>query len=336
MRLTEPEQLLHAVPGTTLRLTPISAGGFNAELTILQLDGIVFQGGFCSPAVIMAEATPGHSTVQLPFAGIETFILNGRLLAPGVVGLYGGGGSLERVSQQTTSHAALILPTEDAEFLLAAPSASALLSGGQAMLQAHPVPWQRAVELFRSILAAVEEDPAMPLKPEVRRSLRASLLDAVREVIWGDEHSGLPRQLRNSPARQRIVNVANDFLSANPGSPIYTEDLCRVLGISPARLADAFRASFGISPHRFLKLRRLAMVRSALRDCGTGVPPTARTIVQAHGFWHLGQFARDYRAHYGETPSETRARTWGLVPSGAQDSSPEEERTEEDALLRQA
>jgi transcriptional regulator GlxA family with amidase domain len=28
----------------------------------------------------------------------------------------------------------------------------------------------------------------------------------------------------------------------------------------------------------------------------------------AWGFWHMGQFAKDYRTLFGELPSQTRAR----------------------------
>ena len=50
-----------------------------------------------------------------------------------------------------------------------------------------------------------------------------------------------------------------------------------------------------------------AMVHSALRATDRPVP-LVKTVALDHGFWHLGQFAHDYRAMYGETPSETVLR----------------------------
>jgi hypothetical protein len=72
-----------------------------------------------------------------------------------------------------------------------------------------------------------------------------------------------PRDIRISPAHRRIVNMVDEYLMANTPRPIYTEDLCDVLNVSPARLAEALRASWR-HPHRFLKLRLMAMVRAAL------------------------------------------------------------------------
>src|SRR5687767_12224553 len=67
----------------------------------------------------------------------------------------------------------------------------------------------------------------------------------------------------------------------------------------PTPLAVAFGATFGVSPHRFLKLRRLAMVRKLLRS-RKGPAPLVKPVALAHGFWDLGQFALEYRAMYGE------------------------------------
>ena len=115
---------------------------------------------------------------------------------------------------------------------------------------------------------------------------------------------------RSSRARRRIVIAADDYLRAHMGRPIYTEELCDTLAVSASSLAEAFRAVFAISPHRFLKLRRLSMVRGALRT-PEGPAPLVKSVALSHGFWHRGQFAHDYHETFGEAPSETLARARG-------------------------
>ena len=107
--------------------------------------------------------------------------------------------------------------------------------------------------------------------------------------------------------------AADAHLRAHLARPIYTEELCAALDVAPATLAAAFHAAFGVSPHRFLKLRRLALVRAGLLGGAPegGPAPLVKSVALAHGFWHLGQFAAEYRAMYGETPSETLARARG-------------------------
>jgi AraC family ethanolamine operon transcriptional activator len=183
-------------------------------------------------------------------------------------------------------------------------------------MRADPVHWAQVVGLARAATAAVAADPRTFDEEEARRSLRASLLHAVRGLVAGPEDDEGGRISRTSLASRRVVLAANEYFQDNPMRPIYTEDLCRALGVSATRLAGAFHRTFGVSPHRFLKLRRLAMVRAALRS-REGPAPMVKTVALSHGFWHLGQFAHDYRAMYGETPSETLARLRGPAAADA-------------------
>ena len=132
-------------------------------------------------------------------------------------------------------------------------------------------------------------------------------MDVAALVTDSAGHRG---RFREAPARRRVVVAADEYLRDHVARPIYTEELCAALGISAATLAEAFGATFGITPHRFLKLRRLAMVRNVLRS-REGPAPLVKSVALAHGFWHLGQFAAEYRAMYGESPSETLARARG-------------------------
>jgi AraC family ethanolamine operon transcriptional activator len=108
--------------------------------------------------------------------------------------------------------------------------------------------------------------------------------------------------------------MVDEYLTANTPRPIYTEDLCDVLNVSPARLAEALRASWR-HPHHFLKLRLMAMVRAALSRRDAAPVTLVRSVALDPGFWHHGQVARDYRAMYGESPCETLAHVRGVQPA---------------------
>lgn len=49
---------------------------------------------------------------------------------------------------------------------------------------------------------------------------------------------------------------------------------------------------------------RLNTVRRALRE-GDALA-TIADIAARSGFWHMGHFSHDYKALFGETPSQTR------------------------------
>jgi len=60
----------------------------------------------------------------------------------------------------------------------------------------------------------------------------------------------------------------------------------------------------GVPPMKYLKHVRLDAARAALRNAG----PLRRTVTEialASGYTSVSRFCRDYRAHFGETPSAT-------------------------------
>jgi AraC family ethanolamine operon transcriptional activator len=118
---------------------------------------------------------------------------------------------------------------------------------------------------------------------------------------------------RAAVSHRRIVERAIECLCAHLDRPIYTEDLCALLGVSASALAEAFRIVMGTSPQRCLKQRRLVMARTVLLDRERD-RPAVKAVALSHGFWHFGRFAQDYRETFGETPTETVARIYGSDP----------------------
>ena len=78
------------------------------------------------------------------------------------------------------------------------------------------------------------------------------------------------------------------------------------MGVSERTLRYAFREQLGVSPKQYLQLVRLGGVRRNLQLAAAGVKIV--DVANRWGFWHMGQFAADYRRQFGELPSETLRR----------------------------
>jgi len=103
--------------------------------------------------------------------------------------------------------------------------------------------------------------------------------------------------------RWHVVRRAEQYL-ADCGEPsVRIEALCTAACTSLSRLERAFRETFGVGPRRYLTLRRLAAVRRELlrRESRSSVTDVATRW----GFFHLGRFGQDYKALFGESPSQT-------------------------------
>jgi transcriptional regulator GlxA family with amidase domain len=64
----------------------------------------------------------------------------------------------------------------------------------------------------------------------------------------------------------------------------------------------------GVSPTRYLLLRRLNKARSALRRADPSTATVAE-VARNYQFLELGRFAVTYRATFGESPSTTLQRS---------------------------
>jgi len=107
--------------------------------------------------------------------------------------------------------------------------------------------------------------------------------------------------------RPAYLRRAIDHINANPGEAFSLAELCRVAGVSASTLSRAFRKHHGCGPVGFAKQRRLERAQQDL----TVAPPdsgTVTNIATKYGFFHLAQFAADYRRAFGERPSETLRR----------------------------
>jgi AraC-like DNA-binding protein len=134
----------------------------------------------------------------------------------------------------------------------------------------------------------------------IKESLLAAIDSAFADVVpakWASR-ANITRQFK-------VFRDVQAVLSSDVGHPIYSGDIARQIGVSVRTLHDAVQRYRGISLHRYLRLRRLWLVRQRLR---TGTD-SIKACALAFGFWHLGDFSRIYRAQFGESPSETVARS---------------------------
>ena len=84
-------------------------------------------------------------------------------------------------------------------------------------------------------------------------------------------------------------------------------DLSNATGVTARALQILFKQEFGMSPKQYMLRKRLLEVRRQLMKTRPG-PRLVTDIANACGFWHMGQFAADYRKMFGELPSETLNR----------------------------
>ncbi len=105
----------------------------------------------------------------------------------------------------------------------------------------------------------------------------------------------------------RQVWLAESFIEANWDRPLTIEALSMAVGVSARSIFKSFKDFRGYSPMAFAKDVRLRRAREMLGDAEPGA--TVTMVAYRCGYQNHGYFAREYRARFGESPSETLART---------------------------
>jgi len=138
-------------------------------------------------------------------------------------------------------------------------------------------------------------DPAVGIEAE--RVLLQLLLRSMRHEV---ERRPIHERYRIVPAYMRR---AERFIRESHAGPLDIAIIAQGSGVSVRTLQYGFRKYRDASPMAFLRDVRLSSARRALID-GRGA--SIGVVAQGVGYPSKSQFARDYRAAFGESPTETR------------------------------
>jgi AraC-like DNA-binding protein len=206
-------------------------------------------------------------------------------------GLASWGASLLRLEDLVSLGAALVgcdlKPPKAAQTVTPPPSALAKLK------RLHAAAGQLA-----------EDAPTVIAHPEAAHGLEQALIEAIVDCVSTGEYGEDRSVLRQHAAVMRRFRRA---VEEKPDEALFIPELCRAIGSSARTLQICCQEQLGVSPKRYLLLRRMQLARRALQESA----PTATTVTEIatqYGFWQLGRFAGEYKALFGESPSMILAR----------------------------
>jgi len=295
-RFTDIDEFRSSVSNLAVDFTPL-VRRISAEQIVLDLPGVsinlirsfprIIDGSFATNCTAIGFTM--DDGVPIRFNGVE------RDRSVVVIGSHGAAfSSVERVERQYAS--IVFTPiVEDREW----PEATENFR----VFETTPAAHLRLRDVVREVLSRAPElandVDAADAVSAIRESVLAAVDSAFAAIIpvrWAS-HANVTRQIR-------IFRDVDAMLSDNIRRPIYSEELARQVGVSVRSMHDAVLRYRGMSLHRYLRLRRLWLVRKQLLMGTQSIKATAL----AFGFWHLGDFSSSYRVHFGESPSETVAR----------------------------
>jgi AraC family ethanolamine operon transcriptional activator len=306
-----------ALDGWHQRYLQLSCGRFVGEVQRLQLDGIglfiedlqqsVHQTGWVRPEVVALG-------VPLALEGDARFC--GQPDAVDALHVFSGADGFEFRSPQR--HVMIGIEVDRALFDAHVDTEPAHRPGGgrltdRAHLQAADPAAMGALrgfllDLFRcaSRQDGAAAGPDAAVEAQLQRQVRTQLLDRIAAVLQPRAVAGGLARGGASAAQAALVARATTQVADRLGEPPSVAELCAALGVSRRTLQSAFQACWGMGPLAWLTTLRLDAVRRELKRAGSVTEAATQ-----YGFWHFGHFADDYRALFGELPSQTLRRHRG-------------------------
>lgn len=156
-------------------------------------------------------------------------------------------------------------------------------------------------EAFQQSFACGEAASAATLsQPQMNRIFECVVAGITRA---GDHSTRKP----HLDALARAIRYARTNVA---DAPLITE-LSDVSGMKERTLRHAFVKYLSMPPKVYIQMLRLELVR---RDLSSAERSDTRIadVANRWGFWHMGQFASDYRKRFGELPSATMDRALRL------------------------
>lgn len=283
-------------------------GQFRALLHHLRLGGLAFYFIRYKPEVVISSAPMKRFYLcLLPVAGAchVTQGLMAMRLVPGTIGMVN---TVEPISlhwRQDCAQLVIKIDRDAVESVVAAHLGRAL----PRPLEFHREPMAQSaagglVRLIDFIYRDLDED---------RSAVSSRLGEAAAENLFVNT---LLRQMPNnyaealarpaSRAAPYYVRRAEEFMRLHAAETLVLDDVVSVSGVSARTLFKGFRDFRGTGPMAYLKGVRLDHAR---QDLVAAPRRSVTDIAHAWGFAHLGHFARDYKARFGELPSNTRRQS---------------------------
>jgi len=304
-RFDDPDDYAAAFGDARVNLTIMDAGDFTARLTRLKLQHL--EAYWCRESlsrIAYISLPPERVALSFPI-GRASPLLGGSALRNGNIVLHSPAERMHQRSNGVCQWGMMLF------------SAKQLANCGEALI-GQPITSPRASRVlrptraetlkFRSLLkhACHLADSGRNLigRPEVARALEQEMLHAVVHCLAADDANDVAKtRHRHATVMVRFEEVLTKHIDRKPNM----QALCAEVGVAERTLRMYCGEVLGVSPTRYLLLRRLNRARAALRRADPSTATVAE-VARNNQFLEFGRFAATYRSIFGELPSTTLQR----------------------------
>jgi AraC-like DNA-binding protein len=256
---------------------------------------------------LIAEATTAsnRTTIIIPEPRERPAFISGEHLNDSQIMLYGPNSEHFTEMSGRSRGTQLFLPQGMLEQAIGARLQNDPMSlvSKRRLLNLGRIPLHALRQLVVEITKIIDEDNDEEVKSLCTSSLINNLVDRVSEALCRDATlASAGHDQHHSPSR--LLTGVRDIFEESGRQSIQLYELCQTLGLSARTLQITFKQAYGISPMRYLKLRRLHAARERLLTTSAEDVSVKRASLE-NGFLDRSRFAEDFKKLFGHLPSET-------------------------------
>jgi AraC-like DNA-binding protein len=296
-RFADIDEFRSSVRHLSLEFTPL-VHKISAEQIILNLPGCDVNFTTSFPRIVDVQLGPDCTAVGFSMDDGVPIRFNGVERDQSIIVIGRGGAVYSAVETVRRQYASIVFRPEVVD--RGWPPSGASFSVYETSPSAH-----RALRrLVLQVLAVASEFSDEAATGGIAAAMQESLFAAI-DMAFADVVMTRWAAHANSSPKLKIFRDVEAGIAGRYDSPIYSKDLAREVGVSVRTMHDVILRYRGMSLHRYLRLRRLWLVRRRLL-AGTH---SVKAAALAFGFWHLSDFSHNYLLQFGESPSATLARS---------------------------
>jgi AraC-like DNA-binding protein len=299
---TDPDAYFAGIRNLPIDGLVTERGKFRAEATLIDLHRLQM-GRFDEDRPRVMRVTPSGSRTLILFAtdpGQPAISVNGIETSAVQIAMFGlrwpyylrspavsGWGTMSLTPEDLATAARAVIGRE-----LTPPSFMLPIKPPMASLP-------RLLTLHEATGHLAKTAPDILAKPQVARAIEEALVEAMVLCLSGGQCDEVRTVHRH---RASVMRRLEDTLIAKSDEPLYMAELCAAVGATYWTLRDCCLEYLGMSPRRYLWMRRMNLARRALQSADAE-NTTVTDVATNYGFWELGRFSVAYRSLFGESPS---------------------------------
>jgi AraC family ethanolamine operon transcriptional activator len=295
----------NVLSGYDMEVKQIGRGSFSANLQQIQY-GPISISRFTSRLRVEASGMPppGMRTFGVPTTNCQPFVWRSKRTYGNTIQIYRPDTELAVITDPVFEAIDISLTEDDFNNLnniWGFPDLAKLIQHSE-MVECEPAEMHALRKLLIYICSSIDKQPDRLQQDTSLQNLFSY------QVPWQLAKALMTSTVHNVKAttdkRNETIKTAIDYIRSSTDIVTSIQQLCQDTGINKRTLERAFLDKYDMTPKSYMQSLRLADVYKILLQSD---PETTKItdVAVSHGYWHMSQFAADYRRQFGELPSET-------------------------------